>query len=148
GWRFFIVGQKLDSRMGHLPPHSFELWLAGNENPLPFDQLLPQPRLIEPKTAKISGSLLHEHAQQRLAWPRVSQVDFVDDADDACQVAFFELIDVAQLAHVLVSPREEEEQIGGVVEVEFGQQLRPLGADALEKLDWCGKLLGRRFLLR
>ena len=128
-----VVGQQLDPRMDHLPAHSLQLRLARDEHPPTLDELLPHPRLIEPEASQILACPANEHAEHRLARPRVPQIDFVDHAHDARQLALFELVDLAQLAHVLIRPRKEEQHIRGVVQIELRQQLRPLRADSLQE---------------
>jgi hypothetical protein len=118
----------------HLPPHAFQHGLAGDENSPALLQLVAQPGLVEPQAAEEFGLLPHEHAQERLARSRVPQIDLVDHARDTGQLSFLELVDGPQLAHVLIGPREVEQHVRRVVQVELRQQFCPLRPDALQKL--------------
>jgi len=146
GWGVFVVGQELDAGMRHFPAEALQLRLAGHQNTPADGQFFAHPGLIEPDAAEVARALLEQHAEHRLSRRRVSQIDLVDDADHARQAFFFELVDLAQLAHVLISSREEEQQVRGVMQVEPGEQLGALRPDAFQELDRRGELLSRRFL--
>ena len=83
-----------------------------------------------------------EHAEDAAAGAGVAQVDVLDHAADALQLAFFQLVDFPLVAEVLVIAGEEEEHVAGGVQAQPFEQFRPRRPDALEELHRRGEQLG------
>ena len=70
----------------------------------------------------------------------------IDLAADRLDVLFVEVGDRAVIGEIFVVARKEEDEIAGRADIEPLQELRPLRADAANKLDRRAKHFGRRGL--
>ena len=86
-----------------------------------------------------------EHAQHTAAGPAAAKFHVFNDAADALQLVFLQLRHLAEVGHVLVGPREEEEHVAGGLQVEPLERFRPLRTYAFKELDGRGELFGRGF---
>ena len=66
----------------------------------------------------MAGARADEHAQHAAAGLAAAEFHVLDDAADALQLVFLQLMHLAEVGHVLVGPREEEEHVAGRLQIE------------------------------
>ena len=62
-----------------------------------------------------------------------------------CSLSSSSCVDLAEIGHVLIGPREEEEHVAGRLQIEPLEQFGALRTHAFEELHWRGELFGGRF---
>ncbi len=145
-WFFVLLAQPIDLGMRHLPDQALQLGLAGEHHALPDLELLLHERLIEPQPAKVPAARADEHAQHALAGLAAAEFHVFDDAADALQLVFLELLHLAEIGHVLIGPREEEEHVAGRLQIEPLKHFGALRAHAFQELHRRGELFGGGFV--
>ena len=145
--RFFVLlAQPIDLGVRHLPDQALQLRLAGKQDPLSDLELLLHEGLIEPQPAKVPAARADEHAQHALAGLAAAEFHVLDDAADALQLVFLQLLHLAEVGHILIGPREEEEHVAGRLQIEPLEHFGPLRTHAFEELHRRGEQFGGGFV--
>ena len=117
GLVFFAV-EPGDARVGHLPSAAAVTGFAGEEHVLAFAEFFAHERLVEPEGPEVIISLADEDADLALAEAAAAAIDFDDFAADRLRVFFVKIGDGAAVGEVFVVAREEEDEVGGVADIE------------------------------
>ncbi len=142
GGRLVFLGvEDIDPRMVHLPDQPLVLRLAGEHDPLAELEAVAHEGLVEPEGPQVSGFRADGDAQHAAADARAAEVDVIDHAADALELALFEPVDRPLVAEVLVIAGEAEEHVADGLEPEPFEQFGPGRPDPLEELDGRGELL-------